>query len=496
MNPLMDNQLQQGLLSNIDQSSMPITYGLLSQQIPQSEGQGLLGRAQQNPESLLSLGAALLQASGKGMGTAEGLGYGLQAFSQSLANAEAQKQKIRSQQISDITNAAQADMLLSGGFAGTGFQAQMANMQARQYIQQGYSPQEARYMAGRDIMNSTPRYTTDPATGATIMIPNNPLPNVGGSMAQPPTQPPIQQSNISAPPASPVAQGAFAGALTGGRQVVGTGDYLADMGVTQPMMPSAPQVISGAPQPPIPQAMPQETPVIDRSVGESKLTPIQRAERDKTQASLNTKQFEEIQTSAQSAPDMKNSAINALSIMDSGFNSGYAADAKAKYLNLKGGGATPEEQKFASDYGQMERYLGKAMMENLKNFTGSISEGERKASSALAGSTSTAPEILRAKIMLDYVGAESIQRKADFAAKWQAENGTLGMPNHQGESFNQAFAKYVNSNPIITPELAKQFGTYYYVKSTKEADSLPYGTKVLNLETGQTGTVQPPKERR
>jgi hypothetical protein len=487
----------QGLLSGIDQQTMPITYGLLSQGGQAQPQQSLIERGLANPESMLALGATLLQAGGQGMGTGEGLGAGLQAFSQSLAQAEAQKQKIRSQQIEDISKAAQADNLLGGGFAGNSIQAQMATMQMRRYIAQGMSPEEARYKAGNDVMQSTPQYTTDYATGATIQVPRNPMPYVGlGPQLQNAGQP-LQQAPMSAPiasaplpPVSPINSPQAADDIQG----------LFDPTGNAPIVPFGPQAMNAPIQQPIsapmpmfpPEPQPMQTPMQPTTAGRNvNMTPVEQRAFDTANTEDAVKQAAKIRETASNAVELQQAAENALNILDSGFTTGAQADLRAKFNSiLPSKNPTPEETKFLQDYATVERYFGKAVMDNLKNFTGAISDGERKYSQTLAGSTSAAPEILRAKIMFDYMGAQAAQRKADFADQWEARYGSLNKRDENNKTFARALSDYAESNPILTPEVAQRFGTFYYVKDESETGSLPKGLKVYNMETGKYGVVK------
>jgi hypothetical protein len=461
---------------------MPITYGLLSQGAQPQPQQSMIERGLASPDAMLALGATLLQASGQGMGTAEGLGTGLQAFSQSLAQAEAQKQKIRSQQIEDITKAAQADNLLGGGFAGNGIQAQMATMQMRRYMAQGMPQDEARYRAGQDVMMSTPQFTTDYATGQTIQVPRNPLPYVGLSpQLQNSGQPALMQAPISAPitsaplpPVSPMTSPQVANEVAG----------LFDPTGNAPIVPFGPQAMTAPTQqtmPIMPTASMQAPIAAPMGDPSANLTPVERRARDEQETKNAVAKMEELQTTANNASDGIAAAEQAINALSSGFTSGITADIRARFNNtLPSANPTPEEAKFMQDYAVIDRYTGTKTLENAQKIK-PISNTDIQFLKDMAGSTSQSPAVLRTKIMFDYAVSKRAQEKTAIAQDWVAQYGTLAKRNEEGKNFDQYIGEVLGGK-LITPELSKKFGALYYINDEKEAESLPAGITVYNLK--------------
>ena len=472
-------------------NTMPVTAGLLANTNPINVNNsitnagmsqdplasGFFSAIKNNPTAGLALGAALLQAGGSGMSTGAGIGYGLSAFSQALALAEQQKQQNRIAALKTMELENKIRNQAGGFFQGTGMTSQLANLQAQRYMQQGLPQQEAIYRAGRDVMQSAPQYTRDPATGALIQTPPAQLPYVGAEMpvtqSSLPVQPPsMVQPELTQPSAQPFAPSGTSAAdifpTYGGQQPSGGFmDTLTNQG------------LSPLPQPAAPAQVP------------ATMTPIEQATQSEAMIKSGVKKYDEISKLAATAPDALNNANQALAILDSGFEGGKLAGLRAEYQRLKGSSnPTPEEQKFLQDYATLERYAGNATFDYLNKFTGAISDGERAFAGSLAASPLEPSQSIRTKIMLDYVASQAALRKQQLADEWTASYGNLNKKSPDGLSFDKYLADFASQNPIITPELSQKFGALYYITDDTDIDSLPSGLRIFDVKNKKTGVVE------
>lgn len=466
-----------GLLGAIDPQTMPITYGLLAQRaaMPEQQASGFAGLAN-NP--YLAAGAALLQASGQGQTTGQGIGLGLSAFSEALAGAERLKAQQREAQLKELKTAISLDRTMGGGFQGNGLSQQLANMQAQRYIQAGYSPQEAYYRAGREVAAATPTYTQDVATGQLIAVPRPSIPYVETGMGAPqmpspplsvPSVPATAPAPVTAPPQQP------------------------PMPTGQPAMDAFTSYLnsySGQPQ-----AAPFAQPAIETDIipvaPSNNLSPIEQRTQSETMIRQGAEKLKTFEDAAVNADSALANAENALTVLDSGFKGGMTTELKAQWQKLKSkDNPTDEERKFLQDYATMERYTGDKVIEFFNNLKGAISEGERSFALGLAAAPSQNSETIRTKIMLDYVGAEAAKRKRDFAQQWTASYGNLSKQNETGETFEQAYSNIAESRPLITPEVAQRFGAIYYITPKTDLETLPPGLKVYNTQSRKFGVIE------
>lgn len=471
-------------------NTMPVTAGLLANANPINVNNsvtnagmsqdplasGFFSAIKNNPTAGLALGAALLQAGGSGMGTGAGIGYGLSAFSQALATAEQQKQQNRIAALKTMELENKIRNQAGGFFQGTGMTSQLANLQAQRYIQQGMPQQEAIYRAGRDVMQSAPQYTRDPATGTLIQTPPAQLPYVGEQM-------PVTQNNLPTatppsmvqPPMTASSGNAMADIFPtyGGQQP--TGGFIDTL--SQPSLAPLPA------QPMMPQAnlMPQPT----------QMTPIEQATQSEAMIKTGVKKYDDISKVASTAPDALNNAEQALAVLNSGFDGGKITGLRAEYQRLKSSSnPTPQEQKFLQDYATLERYAGNSTFDYLSKFTGAISDGERAFAGSLAASPLEPAQSIRTKVMMDYAASQAALRKQQLADEWTATYGNLNKKAPDGLSFDRYVADFANQNPIITPELSQKFGAMYYVTDDTDIDSLPSGLRIFDIKNKRMGVVE------
>lgn len=467
-----------GLL-NIDPFNMPVTSGLLAaqnnnnftaagmSQDPLASGIGQT--IKNNPSALLALGAGLLQAGQAGQSTGAGVGYGLAAFSQALAQAEQQKQQNRLAQLKAMELETKLRRQMMGAFEGTGMSAQVANMQAQRYIQQGLSPQEAFYRAGRDVMQSVPVTTQDPATGALVTMQRNPIPFVGGGAGVVET-PLVEPGQTVQPPINPAMRP--------------SNDFERNlMNPVPPQMGEASFLDIIAPQ----------SGEISTTLAATNqnLTPIEQRTKSIKETEQAVDRMKLLNEEASAASGVVSQAEQALNVLNSGFPGGARSELLAQYYNLVGkNNPTPEEQKFLQDYAVLERYSGNQTLQAAQALK-PLSNSDLDFARNMSGKPSQNPDILRTKIMLDYAINTRKTQKAELASQWEAQYGSLAKRDPSGASFDD-FVKQNLGGPLITPDLAARFGGMFYVNGIDELEAMnmPPGTKAFDLKTKKMLVVE------
>jgi hypothetical protein len=240
-----------GLLGAINPQTMPITYGLLSQQQAQPQQAaptGFFDQVTQNIKQnmpLFSAGMAMLGAGASGQSFGQGAAGGLMAFSQSLALAEQEKQKQREQQMKQLMDAVKLDreLGLSGGFRGDSIEAQILNELASSYQEAGLDSVSAR-RAAIDQYNSSKSVTTTDVRGLPVTYNRNPLFG-GGAPGMPQIRPQMPQQPVATPVSLPQA-------ATGQQGAVDQIAALFDSGVVPPQGPDG-MVALPEQLPPVPE---------------------------------------------------------------------------------------------------------------------------------------------------------------------------------------------------------------------------------------------------
>lgn len=367
-------------------------------------------------------------------------------------------------------------------FEGTSIDAQAAQTQYQRYIQSGLSPAEAKYRAINDIRTTKQTQYVD-ELGRVQTQTGMALPDPMAALSQAKTEDEYIKTGASVLSNTPPEQ--------------------------------RPQVWSAVRQGMIennyekPEDVPEE---YSQEVEDSMLqflapnqdqgnvqAPIAQAERAKEAAKLGQQTAKEIYDESAAASEQIDSLQQVYDVYRSGFEGGVLSPAKFNVIQGKqavGKPLTPEEQKFASDYAQLEAMASFNVAKSIKPiFGGNISDGEREFAINLQSQPFNLPEQAAWKAAVQEAGALQKIRKAQFLDQWVKANGAPEAKNADGESFSTVFGKYVDQNPIFTPVFIAERGIPVPLGRNAEQvfDSLPIGAKFINPKDGRVLTKN--KER-
>ncbi len=204
-----------GLLNPQSISDQIVQQALAAQGQPPPDTSGLFGGPQglftgfntSTGRGLLGAGAALLQAGGQGTGA--GLGAGVQGFLQGQQQFQQQQQQQQLNTLQGLlTTQKIVDQALTepAAFAGTSFDAQLANIAAANLQRQfpSKSQDEIKTLAANQVLATKPQTTFDPVTGQLISVPRGQLPT--GLLGEQPVAPPVLGQEVpAAAPTTPVS---------------------------------------------------------------------------------------------------------------------------------------------------------------------------------------------------------------------------------------------------------------------------------------------------
>lgn len=367
-------------------------------------------------------------------------------------------------------------------FEGTSIDAQAAQTQYQRYVQSGLSPAEAKYRAINDIRTTKQTQFVD-ELGRVQTTRGQALPDPMAALSQAKTEDEYVKTGAS---------------------------VLANTSPEQ-----RPQVWSAVRQGMIdnnyekPEDVPEE---YNQEVEDSMLqflmpnqdqgnvqAPVAQAERAKEAAKLGQHTAKEIYDEATAASEQIGGLQQVYDVYQSGFEGGVLSPAKFNVIQGKqaaGKPLTPEEQKFASDYAQLEAIASFNVAKSIKPiFGGNISDGERDFAINLQSQPFNLPEQAAWKAAVQEAGSLQKIRKAQFLDQWIKANGAPEAKNADGQSFSAAFSKYVDQNPIFTPAFIAERGVPVPLGKNAEQtfDSLPIGAKFINPKDGRVLTKS--KER-
>lgn len=231
-------------------------------------------------------------------------------------------------------------------------------------------------------------------------------------------------------------------------------------------------------QPTLPPVMPQQPPQ-QFTPGDAG-TPIARKARAEVLAKGAAEQEVEIAQQSDAAVTALQNAKLAREVANrfqGGLTSGIenwmlkAKQVGAEYLPQLIEQLTPEERQQVQDYTILQQLAGEGTLQALQSFKGPITDSERKFVENLQVNSGDLREQSNARAVLIEAKALLDIQKSDFATEWLSKYGSLDVKDRNGLSFNTAYSRYRQRNPIITESFLKERGIN--VSSGGKAPSIP-----------------------
>lgn len=218
-------------------------------------------------------------------------------------------------------------------------------------------------------------------------------------------------------------------------------------------------------------------------------SPVAKAARVQEAAKEGVKSIKDIEDQALEASGQIEGFKKVYDVFNNGFKGGGGAWFENMALKAKGflpGELSPEEKMFQQDYQLIQSQADLNVAKSIKTmFGGNISDGEREFARIIQALPVDTKEQALLKTATQEAGAMQKIRINALKDAWIQEYGAFEAKNSKGQSFSQYIGKYIQDNPILTPQFLAERGAIIPVKNRKDIESLPEGSRFINPSDGK-----------